>query len=51
MVQVVPVLLMIAVWIVPIVLIWWMVKTLNSIRVDVHRIADEVATTGDRRTV
>jgi hypothetical protein len=34
-------------WVLPIVVLWWMVRTLNAIRIDVHRIADEVTVTKD----
>ena len=43
MLELVPVLGVFLVWILPIVLIWWMVRTLNSIRIDVRRIADGIA--------
>ena len=40
--QIVPLLFMIVWWVIPIVVVWWMVRTLSEIRRDVRRIADAV---------
>jgi hypothetical protein len=38
----IPMLGMLLVWVLPIVFLWWMARTLNSIRIDVRRIADDL---------
>jgi len=34
--------LLAVVWIVPVVLLWWMARTLNAIRLDVQYVTDDV---------